>query len=56
MSAQPITLHLREGVRKQMLTAGYIRPLLRNDGKDGPIDLDAVTLPSYGSILGEVKR
>jgi len=56
LSAQPVTLALKQQLQQAGLRGNFLRTILRSDDAMGPQDLDAVTLPPFGVYIGELQR
>lgn len=54
MTAHPVTLNLAQQVAATGSPSGYVHPVMRTDNGMGALSLDAVTLPPFGVILGEL--
>lgn len=54
LSDKPITLHLKEDIKKLGLRGQFLRSLLRSDYGMGPMNLDDVKLEPFGVYIGEI--
>ena len=55
LSGTPRVLRLRAQVNGMDVRGSFLRPLLRNDGGMGGMNLDEVRLPAFGVFVGEVR-
>jgi glycosidase len=54
LSAQPVTLSLKEDVQRLHLRGSFLRTVLRSDNAMGPMHLDGMTLAPHSVYIGEL--
>jgi alpha-glucosidase len=54
-SSSPVHLSLTAEIKKLNLRGFFLRAVLRSDTGMGAQDVDAVTLPPFGSYIGELR-
>lgn len=55
LSAQPVTLSLKEDMQRLRLKGSFLRTLLRSDTGMGAMHLDGMTLAPYAVFIGELR-
>lgn len=55
LSAQPVTLSLKDDVQKLHLRGSFLRTVLRTDNAMGAMHLDGMTLQPYQVFIGELR-
>jgi hypothetical protein len=55
LSAQPVTLSLKEDMQRLRLKGSFLRTLARSDSGMGAMHLDGMTMTPYSVFIGELR-
>jgi glycosidase len=55
LSAQPVTVSLKDDIQKLHLKGSFLRTVIRSDNAMGGMHLDSMTLPPFGVFIGELR-